>query len=59
MAERNDRVNLIDGSDKAERRKNDDRRQFSYTIHIPERRNGADRRKGIDRRHHARPIRHD
>ena len=27
-----------------------DRRQFSYTLHIPERRSGMDRRGGFDRR---------
>ena len=25
-----------------------DRRQFTYTAHIPERRSGGDRRKGLD-----------
>ena len=28
-----------------------DRRQFSYSYHIPERRSGKDRRQGFDRRH--------
>lgn len=54
MAERNDSVNVISDWDNGERRKNEDRRQFSYTIHIPERRNGSDRRKGVDRRHRLR-----
>jgi hypothetical protein len=27
-----------------------DRRQFSYTMHVPERRSGIDRRGGEDRR---------
>ena len=27
-----------------------DRRQFSYTVHIPERRSGKERRSGFDRR---------
>ncbi len=27
-----------------------DRRQFSYSYHIPERRSGKDRRRGFDRR---------
>ena len=27
-----------------------ERRQFSYTAHIPERRSGRDRRKSLDRR---------
>lgn len=39
----------------AERRENDrrsgiDRRRFSYSEHIPERRSGIDRRTGMDRR---------
>jgi hypothetical protein len=37
-----------------ERRKNGDRRNFTYTIHIPERRHGYDRREGEDRRKEAR-----
>ena len=35
------------------RRSNRDRRQFSYTGHIPERRSGRDRRGGRDRRNDA------
>ncbi len=31
---------------KVDRRSGKDRRQFSYTAHIPERRSGTDRRKG-------------
>jgi hypothetical protein len=31
---------------KVDRRSEDDRREFSYTVYIPERRNGTDRRKG-------------
>lgn len=37
-------------SDNGGRRKDADRRQFTYTVHIPERRNGKDRRSGKDRR---------
>ncbi len=33
-----------------DRRSGHDRRQFSYTVHIPERRNNGDRRSGKDRR---------
>lgn len=33
-----------------DRRKKSDRRQFTYTFHIPERRCGFDRRTGEDRR---------
>jgi len=36
--------------DNAERRLGIDRRQFSYTMHIPERRSGKERRSGFDRR---------
>jgi hypothetical protein len=48
--ERIDQVNEINIADKGGRRKNNDRRQFSYTCHIPERRSGLDRRAGDDRR---------
>jgi len=44
------RVNDTNIADNDERRKNGDRRNFSYTIHIPERRHGYDRRAGEDRR---------
>ena len=33
-----------------ERRKGNERRKFSYTIHLPERRSGMDRRSGFERR---------
>lgn len=36
--------------DNGGRRLGTDRRKFSYSIHIPERRSGMDRRKGLDRR---------
>ena len=36
--------------DRGGRRSGVDRRQFSYDMHIPERRSGQDRRKGKDRR---------
>jgi hypothetical protein len=35
---------------KVDRRSGKDRRQFSYTAYIPERRNGQDRRSGKNRR---------
>ena len=41
--------------DNGGRRKNLDRRKFAYTFHIPERRCGADRRRGEDRRTSSRP----
>lgn len=40
--------------DKGGRRSGIDRRQFSYAIHIPERRSEEDRRGGLDRRLEAR-----
>jgi hypothetical protein len=36
--------------DNAGRRSGSDRRNYSYTLHIPERRNNRDRRSGDDRR---------
>ncbi len=50
MIERNHRVNELNIADNGERRKNEDRRQFSYTVHIPERRKMIDRRSSRDRR---------
>ncbi len=40
-------LEMIDNSG---RRTGDDRRQFSYAIHIPERRTEQERRDGYDRR---------
>ena len=40
--------------DNGGRRLGIDRRQFSYTIHVPERRSDNERRSGIDRRLEAR-----
>lgn len=37
-------------TDIGERRSGCDRRQFSYAVHIPERRVAKDRRIGVDRR---------
>ena len=37
-------------TDHGERRSGIERRQFSYTQHIPERRSGKDRRLGNDKR---------
>ncbi len=37
--------------DKGGRRASLDRRSFTYSAHIPERRNGRDRRTGEDRRY--------
>ncbi len=37
-------------SDNGGRRSGIDRREFSYTTHIPERRSGKERRSGFDRR---------
>ncbi len=41
-------------NDRGGRRKKADRRQFSYTFHIPERRSGSDRRNHDERRKMAR-----
>lgn len=49
-SERNIAVNDINISDNGGRRKNGDRRNFTYTIYIPERRHECDRRSGEDRR---------
>ena len=38
-----------DNLDNGDRRLGGDRRQFTYYIHIPERRSGMGRRSGIDR----------
>ena len=37
-------------SDNGGTRSGTDRRKFQYTVHIPERRSGRDRRRGFDRR---------
>jgi len=37
-------------NDYGSRRLGADRRQFSYLIHVPERRSETDRRSGVDRR---------
>ena len=37
-------------TDNGGRRSGGDRRTYSYTLHVPERRSGADRREGKDRR---------
>ncbi len=42
-------------SDNGGRRAGAERRSFSYTYYIPERRNGQDRRHGSDRRMSLRP----
>jgi hypothetical protein len=47
-------VNEFNIIDNGGRRKNGDRRTFCYTLHIPERRDGADRRSGTDRRKRSR-----
>ena len=43
-------------ADNGGRRCGTDRRQFSYAIHIPERRSGKDRRKRTDRRRDSRRM---
>jgi len=47
-------VSQINIADNGGRRKSRDRRNFCYTIYIPERRCGLDRRSGNDRRKRSR-----
>ena len=46
----NSNVNTIEIRDNGGRRSGIDRRHYSYSGHIPERRNGFDRREQADRR---------
>ena len=46
----NDMLERLISLDNGGRRSGGDRRNYSYTLHIPERRNGKDRRSGDDRR---------
>jgi hypothetical protein len=46
----NDILERLISLDNGGRRSGGDRRNYSYTLHIPERRNGNDRRNGEDRR---------
>ena len=46
----NDLLERRISSDNGGRRTGGDRRNYSYTLHIPERRKGKDRRNGDDRR---------
>ena len=39
------KANFLLARDKSDRRSRPDRRRFSYTAHVPERRSGFDRRK--------------
>ncbi len=43
-------------SSKGGRRSGIDRREFSFTVHVPERRSGRDRRKKDDRRQKSRTF---
>jgi len=45
-----DKMNKLILADNGGRRSGGDRRNYSYTLHIPERRSGKDRRSGRDRR---------
>ena len=45
-----DIINKLISLDNGGRRSGGDRRNYSYTLHIPERRNLKDRRSGEDRR---------
>jgi hypothetical protein len=44
------KVHLLFSRDKSDRRSRPDRRRFSYTAHVPERRSGLDRRQDGRRR---------
>ena len=46
----NDILEQLASIDNEGRRSGSDRRNYSYTLHIPERRKGGDRRIGDDRR---------
>jgi len=46
----NDILERLISLDNGGRRCGGDRRNYSYTLHIPERRSGKDRRSGTDRR---------
>lgn len=46
----NDILDRLISLDNGGRRSGGDRRNYSYTLHIPERRTGNDRRNGEDRR---------
>ena len=50
----NDILERLISLDNGGRRSGGDRRNYSYTLHIPERRNGKDRRSGADRRINSR-----
>lgn len=43
-------MNIMTITDNGGRRTGIERRQFSYALHIPEKRSGVDRRKSDDRR---------
>jgi hypothetical protein len=46
----NDIVELLTSMDNGGRRSGGERRNYSYSLHIPERRKGKDRRESDDRR---------
>lgn len=46
----NEKKQNATSTDNGGRRSGGDRRKYSYTLHVPERRNGNDRRIGKDRR---------
>ena len=46
----NEKNKIISSIDNGGRRSGGDRRKYSYTLHVPERRNGQDRRVSKDRR---------
>jgi len=50
----NEYIEKLKLKDNGGRRTGNDRRQFSYTMYIPERRSAVDRRSGRDRRKNPR-----
>jgi len=49
-------LSVVNMTDNGGRRKISDRRNFHYTLYIPERRCGSDRRTGNDRRRQSRLL---
>lgn len=52
-------MRFVEVTDNGGRRFGIDRRQFSYSFHIPERRFDVDRRSGVDRRRECHGNRDD
>ena len=52
-------MNSLKEASNVDRRAETDRRQFSFTIHIPERRSGIERRNRFDSTHESPLTRYD